>query len=173
MCSFLIVKNGASHLHSLWALPACLLRFKVISLVWFDLFVLNDVAVMECLLGTQIISFARDGFYQQSSTSFRHVLDGQASDFVCSLMEQLRCYTAGCYHFLTDQHTRAMTSTGCNLLGCQTHRCYYCSQRHTHAHESSCTFTIHCFRHNLISGTRNRWKTKIRRTLTQIFWLAK
>lgn len=99
-------------------------------------------------------------FYQQSSTSFRHVLDGQASDFVCSLMEQLRCYTAGCYHFLTDQHTRAMTSTGCNLFGCQTHRCYYCSQRHTHAHESSCTFTIHCLRHNLISGTRNRWKNQ-------------
>lgn len=54
-----------------------------------------------------------------------------APDFVCSL-----CGTdALLYHWLRPllnrSAHRAMTSTGCDLFGCQTHRCYYCSHWHT------------------------------------------
>lgn len=135
------------------------LGFKGIWVVWLNIFHhIHLTTLLWCneVIHTQLqiitAKFSKNNCISRSSHPSVHILHGQASDFLCSI-----CGTdVLLYHWLWPLNRsahRAMTSTGCNLFGCQIHRCYYCLYWHTHQHCLSYTFTLLTHSRNKMSAT--------------------
>lgn len=132
------------------------LRSNGISVVWLKIF---QEILLTALLRSNIYSirdnynwskYAKNNYMTCYPHPFLHILNGRGSDFVCSVCEADVHLYHSLWQLLSRWTHRAMTSTGCNLFGCQKHRCYYCSYWHTHPHCLSFTFTLLYLHHSRI-----------------------
>lgn len=107
-------------------------------------------------------------FINSRASSFCHALERPSHQvFFFLLMDELRCCNNGCLLPLLNRSAcGAMTSAGCDLFGCQTARCYYCSQWHARAFQSSCAFTVPPLQTGL-NFNYSHWRTKVSLTVTQ------